>query len=626
MNKRKILLETVLTITAFLLTTAFAWGSGGDAHAASGAVDLTSTIYGYLGVFLFIAAYCLVPLENNIHLRKSKPVLFAAGLIWVLVAIAYLKIGDTHTAHAAIKHNLLEYAELFLFLLSAMTYINAMEERNIFQALRAFLVSKGFSLRMIFWITGVLAFFISPIADNLTTALLMGAVVMAVGGDNKKFVALACINVVVAANAGGAFSPFGDITTLMVWQKGKIEFIEFFNIFIPSVVNWLVPAIIMNFAVSKDSPKVMDERVIMKYGAWVIMGLFLATITTAVSFHNFLHLPPAAGMMLGLSYLGIFSYHVKRHEGRSEHYDDVLGACEPKPIAPISTITKSKKKLEKIIDTIGQPTFAIDLNHTITHWNKAMETLTGIKAGEAIGTKNHWRPFYDKERLLMADLILNDKPDQAIEKHYKGQSRKSDYVEDAFDAINFFPNLGEQGKWLTFSAAPLLDFDGNVIGAVEVLQDFTEQKETAKHFDIMKNVSRAEWDTLLFFYGVILCVGGLSQFGYLNMISSYMYLDMGPTFANVMVGILSAIVDNIPVMFAVLTMDPAMSHGQWLLATLTAGVGGSMLSIGSAAGVALMGTARGTYTFGAHLKWTPVIALGYAASILCHLFINARLM
>jgi len=105
-----------------------------------------------------------------------------------------------------------------------------------------------------------------------------------------------------------------------------------------------------------------------------------------------------------------------------------------------------------------------------------------------------------------------------------------------------------------------------------------------------------------------------------------MYIGMGPTFANTMVGILSAIVDNIPVMFAALTMDPAMSHGQWLLVTLTDGVGGSLLSIGSAAGVALMGTARGTYTFGAHLRWTLIIALGYAASILVHLYINAHYM
>jgi Na+/H+ antiporter NhaD/arsenite permease-like protein len=145
-------------------------------------------------------------------------------------------------------------------------------------------------------------------------------------------------------------------------------------------------------------------------------------------------------------------------------------------------------------------------------------------------------------------------------------------------------------------------------------------------FDIFKKVARAEWDTLLFFYGVILCVGGLSQFGYLAYISGILYHGLGATTANVMIGILSAIVDNIPVMFAVLTMQPDMSHGQWLLVTLTAGVGGSLLSIGSAAGVALMGAARGIYTFNAHLKWTPVILLGYIVSIVSHLFINTKFM
>ena len=89
----------------------------------------------------------------------------------------------------------------------------------------------------------------------------------------------------------------------------------------------------------------------------------------------------------------------------------------------------------------------------------------------------------------------------------------------------------------------------------------------------MSRVAAAEWDTLLFFYGVILCVGGLSQFGYLSLVSHQMYVNLGPTWANSLVGVLSAVVDNIPVMFAVLTMDPTMSHGQWLLVTLTAGVG-----------------------------------------------------
>ena len=121
-----------------------------------------------------------------------------------------------------------------------------------------------------------------------------------------------------------------------------------------------------------------------------------------------------------------------------------------------------------------------------------------------------------------------------------------------------------------------------------------------------------------------LAVGGLGFIGYLGMASEFMYGELGATNANILVGILSAIVDNIPVMFAVLTMEPEMSHGHWLLITLTAGVGGSLLSIGSAAGVAVMGQARGSYTFMGHLRWSPVILLGYIASILVHMWLNAE--
>ncbi|MCD6187731.1 MAG: sodium:proton antiporter, partial [Desulfuromusa sp.] len=91
--------------------------------------NFTGTFLGIFALVLFVGAYCLVIFEEQLHLRKSKPVLFAAGIIWILVALAYISIGDTHTAHTAIKHNLIEYSELFLFLLVAMTYINSMDER-----------------------------------------------------------------------------------------------------------------------------------------------------------------------------------------------------------------------------------------------------------------------------------------------------------------------------------------------------------------------------------------------------------------------------------------------------------------------------------------------------------------
>lgn len=454
--------------------------------AATSDLNLVNSGVGYTALILFSIAYALVMLEEYLKMRKSKPVLLAAGLIWILIGYTFAQHGQPHIAKAALEHNLLEYAELLLFLLVAMTYINAMEERRLFDALQAWMVGKGFGFKKLFWLTGFLAFIISPIADNLTTALLMCAVVMKVSGDNPKFVNLACINIVIAANAGGAFSPFGDITTLMVWQAGHVSFSEFIPLFVPSLINYLVPAFFMSLFVPDTKPNTEHQHVELKRGAKRIVLLFILTIATAVSFHAVLHFPPVIGMMMGLAYLQFFGYFLRQ------------------------TLKDSLAK----------------------------KTAFAIANGD----------------------------EQALKR----------------------------------------------IGSVVP-------------FDVFSRISRAEWDTLLFFYGVVMCVGGLSLLGYLELVSNVMYTEWNPIWANVMVGILSAIVDNIPVMFAVLTMQPDMSVGNWLLVTLTAGVGGSLLSIGSAAGVALMGAARGQYTFFGHLKWAPIIALGYAASIMAHLWLNSGL-
>ena len=424
------------------------------------ALNLTNHWAGFASLIIFITAYALVMAEEFTHLRKSKPVILAAGAIWAIIAIAYGGGSHTEIVEETFRHGLLEYSELAFFLLVAMTYIAALEERDVFNSLKVWLIKKNFNYRQLFWITGVLAFFMSPLADNLTTALVLCAVVMAVGISSPKFISMACINIVVAANAGGAFSPFGDITTLMVWQAGKVEFFTFFALVIPSIVNYIIPAVIMSFFIGNDRPTLEVEEVTIKFGGKFIVLLGILTIITAVSFHNFFHLPPVLGMMTGLSYLLIFGYYIKRNENAEKPYD------------------------------------------------------------------------------------------------------------------------------------------------------------------VLENIAHIEWDTLLFFFGVIIAVSGLGMIGYLELVSKFMYTDLGATNANILVGILSAIVDNIPVMFAVLSMDPAMPISQWLLATLTAGVGGSMLSIGSAAGVALMGQAKGLYTFFGHLKWTPVIAIGYFASIYVHILVN----
>lgn len=470
---------------------AIAAGLAGGAPAAvaaglgvpetTGMPDLTTSPPGVLALALFLIAYAIVITEEFTALRKSKAVVVAAGAVWVLVGIAYAGAGAGGAAEI-LRDQIESYGELLLFLVAAMTYVNTLQERGIFTALRDWLIGRGLRLRALFWITGALGFFLSPVLDNLTTALLMGAVVTAVGAGNPRFIALGCINIVVAANAGGTFSPFGDITTLMVWQSGLVRFEQFFALFAPAAVNWLVPAIAMFFAVPDGVPAAVRVRASVKPGGIVVGVLFAVTIAITVSVHNFLHLPPALGMMTGLGLLSIYGYFIRRRELRA--------------------------------------------------------------------------------RNAAADVA---------------------------------------------------------IGALEVPEGF---KPAVKPFDIFISMKRIEWDTLLFFYGVVLCVGGLGALGYLRALALVTYQDLGPLAANVLVGIVSAVVDNIPMMFAVLNMEPAMPLGHWLLVTLTAGVGGSLLSIGSAAGVALMGQARGEYTFFVHLRWAWAIALGYAASIWVHLLVN----
>ena len=442
--------------------------------------DLTSTGLALVALAIFVIAYGFVLTEEFTELRKSKGVVVAAGLIWILVAVAWQRAGVEHVAER-LRENALEFAELFLFLLAAMTFVNTMQERGVFDAVRSWLLGRGYSKRTIFWLTGAMAFGLSPILDNLTTALVMGAVVIAIGRDDVRYVSLCCINIVVAANAGGAFSPFGDVTTLMVWQQGKIPFLGFFALFLPSLVNWCVPAIAMSWSVPPGDPRRESHSAAMKPYALAVIGLFGLTVLGTVLLHQWLHLPPFLGMMTGLGCLSVLGYLIRRRE------------------------------------------------------------------------------------------------------------------------ISGFPEEGMSG---------------------EVPAGF---KPATRPFDVFISMKRVEWDTLLFFYGIVLCVGGLGALGFLAAASNASYGALGATATNVLVGVASSVIDNIPIMFAVLSIDPDLSAGQWLLVTLTAGVGGSLLSIGSAAGVALMGQARGRYTFLSHLRWSWAIALGYAASVLMHFWMNAEM-
>ena len=434
--------------------------------------SLTVTWVGYVSLISFCLAYTLVIFEEQIHMRKSKPVILIGCFMWGLIGIYEAQHGGGH-AHDYVKELIAEIGELFFFLLVAMTYINTLVERNVFKVLRAWLLKKGLGFKKLFWATGLITFLLSPLADNLTSALLMSTVALAVSNGNGKFIVPAFVNIIVAANAGGAWSPFGDITTLMVWTSGKVQTMEFSYLVLPSIVNWIIPAIIMYFFVPDEMPDAGDENIQMKAGAKVIICLGIFTIATAVSFHQFLHLPPFMGMMFGLGLLMMKGWYLKL-------------------------------------------------------WGEA--------------------------------------------KHLK--------------------KMG------------------------------IEDRRKKSRLNIFAKAEQVEFDTLLFFFGVLTAVGALQYIGYLALVSENMYGTLGPTYSNVIVGILSAIVDNIPIMYAVLKMDPTMGLDQWLLITLTAGTGGSLLSVGSAAGVAVMGVEKKNYNFMSHLKWAPAVALGYIGSIICWYFVT----
>jgi Na+/H+ antiporter NhaD/arsenite permease-like protein len=457
------------------------------ASAAAAAATTLPVLPSWLGLALcgiIVVVLALVAAEEPLRMRKSLPALLGGGLAWLIVGVVLASVGRSDLASHVFAETLTEYGELMLFLVVAMSYVNTLQDRLLFEGLRTKLIGQGWSLRQLYWITGVLAFLISPVADNLTTALLLGAVALAVGEGQPAFCRAACVNIVVAANAGGAFSPFGDITTLMVWQRGIVPFAGFFALFLPSLVNWLVPAALISLAVPSGRPTAEAGAVALKPGAIPVLVLFILTIAGTVVLHQLTHLPPVFGMMTGLGLLKGYSWLLERR-GQTG-------------------------------DTVNEP-------------------------------------------------------------------------EDVFTD--------------TESAAPAAP------GA----------------FDVHRQLERTEWDTLLFFYGMMLCVSALGAVGLLQAASLATYGHLGPTTANVLAGLGSAVIDNIPILFAILQMHPDMSISQWLLVTLTTGTGGSLLSIGSAAGVALMGQARGVYTFGSHLRWSWAVALGFVASIAVHLWLTAAM-
>ncbi len=437
--------------------TTFGIASEGAAVAEHG--DLTGTWIGILSLAIFVIGYYFIATEEKFEINKAKPALFIGTLMFMLIGVYFAINGlPVEPLHLEMEHLILEIAEIFFFLFVAMTYIETMIERNVFDVLKFKLVSKGYTYKKLFWLTGLLAFFISPVADNLTTALILSTVLFTIDKTNKEFLVPGAINIVVAANAGGAWSPFGDITTLMAWTAGKGTVVDFLALFPAAIVGWGITAYLLSRVVPAGQPpfsEQTDKQEALKPGAKVIIWMGVGTIAMAVLSHQFFHYPAMWGMMFGLAILKMYAFRLKQTEGES--------------------------------------------------------------------------------------------------------------------------------------------------------------------FDIFVNMQKVENDTLLFFFGILAAVGALHFLGFLAYIVD-LFDVIGATAGNIGVGFLSAIVDNVPVMSAILKADPQMDIAQWMLVTLTAGIGGSLISFGSAAGVGVMGKLRGIYTFGSHLKFAWTILVGYIISILVWYF------
>jgi len=419
--------------------------------------DLTTTWVGIATLAIFVVGYYFIANEEKYHIDKSVPALFIGIFTFLMIAVYYaMNDLNIHLVHDEAESVILEIAEIFFFLFVAMTYIESLIDMGVFDSLKYSLISKGYTYRKLFWATGFLAFFISPIADNLTTALILSTVLITIDKQKKEFLVPGAINIVVAANAGGAWSPFGDITTLMAWTAGKGHFIDFLYLFPSSVLGYLVTASLLSRIVPKTKPEFDVEKEIkprMKEGAKVVIVLGVFTIACAVLSHQILDFPAMWGMMFGLVLLKIYSYKLSKRFGKD-------------------------------------------------------------------------------------------------------------------------------------------------------------------HFNVFASMAKIENNTLMFFFGILAAVGALYFVGWLNLASIvYEPEYLGATNANIAVGFLSAIVDNVPVMSAILKANPDMDLSNWMLVTLTAGIGGSLISFGSAAGVGVMGKLKGIYTFSAHMKYAWTILLGYFISI-----------
>ena len=285
-------------------------------------MDLTWTWVGMFCLALFVIGLFFIINEAKNWLNKSIPALFLWTLMHIVIWVYFIINGlDVSLLQIEIQAVIIEVVEIFFFLFVAMTYIEVLIERNAFEVLKQKLVAGWHNYKKLFWLIGFLAFFLSPLVDNLTTALILVTVISTITRD-PKFLLPTAINIVVAANAWWAWSPFGDITTLMAWTAGKWSFSDFLYLFPSAFIGWVVTAYLLSLFLPNGAPKKVNMSRLkeLKVGTKRIIGLWLFTIFMAVMWHQLFHLPAMWWMMFGLSLLKLYTYRLHIKSGLHKAY------------------------------------------------------------------------------------------------------------------------------------------------------------------------------------------------------------------------------------------------------------------------------------------------------------------
>lgn len=177
-----------------------------------------------------------------------------------------------------------------------------------------------------------------------------------------------------------------------------------------------------------------------------------------------------------------------------------VGYVSEREVRKGKALQESHEHLRRIIDGSSIPAFVINSEHKITHWNTALEALTRVKKEEVVGTDKHWL-LYPEKRPVMADFVVDGVSERKIREFYGNRYNKASLIEGAYEGVEFFPSLGEGGKWLLFTAAPLKDSEGDIIGAIETLQDVTDRKKAEKgHLELISELERANEELRNFVY------------------------------------------------------------------------------------------------------------------------------